>query len=428
MALLQHGPERGFRRRCYGYPAARCPPPPPPSGARPPPPPPATAGRTASAGRRAARARRGAGAPARPPPPPPPRGAAGAPRAGRGGRPPSRRGGSPPPPRLALAAQRPARPFAAARPRRSAGPTTASRAPACATRCSTSCTSARSRRRARSTPRSSTWPACASSASPTIELMPLAAFPGRHGWGYDGVYISAARPLRRAGGPAAVRRRRPRRGPRRAARRRLQPRRRLRGAGARVLRPYFTSHYETPWGQAINYDDGESDAVREWVLQSAEQWIRDFHVDGLRLDAIHAIMDSNPEHLVAAICRRVHALNPRAVVIAESGLNDPKVITGQRLRRRLGRRLPPRAAGAADRRPRGLLRGVRHARRDGEGAAPPALPRRHLLDVPPAPLRRARRRRPARGVRRLLLQPRPGRQPRARRPAAGPRRARSPRS
>ena len=57
----------------------------------------------------------------------------------------------------------------------------------------------------------------------------------------------------------------------------------------------------------MNYDDADSDAVREWVLQSAEQWILDFHLDGLRLDAIHAIVDSSPEHLVAAINRRVHA-------------------------------------------------------------------------------------------------------------------------
>ncbi len=162
----------------------------------------------------------------------------------------------------------------------------------------------------------------------TIELMPLAAFPGRHGWGYDGVYISAAHDP--YGGPEGLQRFVD------AAH----------GEGLAVLLdvvynhvgasgtqglecfgPYFTSHYETPWGRAMNYDDADSDAVREWVLQSAEQWIRDFHLDGLRLDAIHSIMDSNPEHLVAAICRRVHAVNPRAIVIAESGLNDPKVLT-----------------------------------------------------------------------------------------------------
>jgi maltooligosyltrehalose trehalohydrolase len=66
--------------------------------------------------------------------------------------------------------------------------------------------------------------------------------------------------------------------------------------------------------------------VREWVLQSAEGWIRDFRVDGLRLDAIHAIHDDSPEHMVAAIARRVHAANHRALVIAESGMNDPKVM------------------------------------------------------------------------------------------------------
>jgi maltooligosyltrehalose trehalohydrolase len=68
--------------------------------------------------------------------------------------------------------------------------------------------------------------------------------------------------------------------------------------------------------------------VREWILQSAEQWIRDFHVDGLRLDAIHALYDANPEHIVAAVARRVHAANPHALVIAESGMNDPKVVDG----------------------------------------------------------------------------------------------------
>jgi maltooligosyltrehalose trehalohydrolase len=161
-----------------------------------------------------------------------------------------------------------------------------------------------------------------------IELMPVAAFPGQHGWGYDGVYISAAHDP--YGGPEALQR--------------LVDA--AHGEGLAVLLdvvynhvgasgtqglecfgPYFTGHYETPWGRAMNYDDADSDAVREWVLQSAEQWIRDFHLDGLRLDAIHSIIDSSPEHLVAAIARRVHAAKPGALVIAESGMNDPKVMT-----------------------------------------------------------------------------------------------------
>jgi maltooligosyltrehalose trehalohydrolase len=157
-----------------------------------------------------------------------------------------------------------------------------------------------------------------------IELMPVGEFPGRHGWGYDGVYVSAAQSS--YGGPQ-----------------RLQMLvdaahhegmavvldvvyNHVGASGTAALRafgPYFTSHYETPWGEAINYDDEYSDGVREWALQSAEQWIRDFHLDGLRLDAVHTIKDSSPEHLVAAIARRTAP----AFVIAESGMNDPKVTT-----------------------------------------------------------------------------------------------------
>jgi len=102
-------------------------------------------------------------------------------------------------------------------------------------------------------------------------------------------------------------------------------------SGNRALRafgPYFTDKYSTFWGDAINYDDAGSDAVREWVCQSAEFWVRDLHVDGLRLDAIHAIFDQRPEHIVAEVARRVRAARPGAVVIAESGLNDPKVMRG----------------------------------------------------------------------------------------------------
>ena len=162
----------------------------------------------------------------------------------------------------------------------------------------------------------------------TIELMPVAAFPGRHGWGYDGVYISAAHDP--YGGPHGLQRFVD------AAHREglavlLDVVYNHVGAsgtqGLEAFGPYFTGHYETPWGRAMNYDDAESDAVREWVLQSAEQWIRDFHLDGLRLDAIHAIIDANPEHLVAAVARRVHEADPRALVVAESGMNDPKVLT-----------------------------------------------------------------------------------------------------
>jgi maltooligosyltrehalose trehalohydrolase len=160
-----------------------------------------------------------------------------------------------------------------------------------------------------------------------IELMPIGEFPGRHGWGYDGVYISAAHSA--YGGPIGLQR--------------LIDA--AHGAGLAVFLdvvynhigasgvkameafgPYLTERYATPWGKAINVDDAGSDPVREWICQSAERWVRDFHVDGLRLDAVHALLDSNPEHIVAAVARRVHGARPGALVIAESGMNDPKVM------------------------------------------------------------------------------------------------------
>jgi maltooligosyltrehalose trehalohydrolase len=160
-----------------------------------------------------------------------------------------------------------------------------------------------------------------------IEVMPVGEFPGRWGWGYDGVYISA--PHAAYGGPVGLQR--------------LVDA--AHDAGLAVILdvvynhvgasgtpaleafgPYFTDKYETPWGRAMNYDDAECDPVREWVLQSATGWVRDFGIDGLRLDAIHAIVDSSAEHLVAAVARRVHRAREDAVVIAESGLNDPRVM------------------------------------------------------------------------------------------------------
>jgi maltooligosyltrehalose trehalohydrolase len=160
-----------------------------------------------------------------------------------------------------------------------------------------------------------------------IEIMPVAEFPGRWGWGYDGVYLSAAQSS--YGGPPGLRAL-------------IQSAHReglgvildvvynhVGASGVQALDaygPYFTDVYDTPWGRAINYDQAECDPVREWVLQSAEGWVRDFGIDGLRLDAIHAIFDSSAEHIVAAVARRVHEVRPDALVIAESGLNDPRVM------------------------------------------------------------------------------------------------------
>ena len=160
-----------------------------------------------------------------------------------------------------------------------------------------------------------------------IELMPVAEFPGRRGWGYDGVYLNAAQSS--YGGPEALQR--------------LVEAAHAHGiavvldvvynhlgaSGVKAMEafgPYFTDKYETFWGKAINYDDEWSDPVREWVCQSAVGWVTDFGIDGLRLDALHAIFDSRPEHIVAEVARRVHQSDPRALVIAESGMNDPKVM------------------------------------------------------------------------------------------------------
>ncbi len=162
-----------------------------------------------------------------------------------------------------------------------------------------------------------------------IEVMPVAEFPGRWGWGYDGVYLSAAQSS--YGGPdgflALVE----------AAHREGLAvildvvYNHVGTSGVKALEafgPYFTEVYDTPWGRAINYDQASCDPVREWVLQSAVGWVHDFGVDGLRLDATHAIFDSSAEHIVQAIARRVHSARDDALVIAESGLNDPRVMRG----------------------------------------------------------------------------------------------------
>lgn len=160
-----------------------------------------------------------------------------------------------------------------------------------------------------------------------IGLMPIAEFGGERGWGYDGVYLSAAHSA--YGGPDGLRR--------------LVDAAHALGlavlldvvynhvgesgvAALEAFGPYLSDGRRTPWGRGLNVDGAGCDAVREWVCQSAERWLRDFHLDGLRLDAIHAIADSSPEHLVAEVARRAHAAKPGALVIAESGLNDPKVM------------------------------------------------------------------------------------------------------
>ncbi|HZU40940.1 MAG TPA: alpha-amylase family glycosyl hydrolase [Solirubrobacteraceae bacterium] len=156
-----------------------------------------------------------------------------------------------------------------------------------------------------------------------LEIMPIATFAGEHGWGYDGVYLYAPHPA--YGGPEGFRRLIA------AAHEAglavmLDVVYNHLGAGSDAVTdfgPYFTDDAETIWGEAIDYSRR---AVREWAIQNAEMWVRDYRVDGLRLDAVHSIVDDSPTHVLAELARRVKALNPDALVISEMEIGDERPI------------------------------------------------------------------------------------------------------
>ncbi len=172
-----------------------------------------------------------------------------------------------------------------------------------------------------------------------IELMPVAQFPGNRNWGYDGVYPFAVQ--NSYGGPASLKRLV------NACHRQgmavvldvvynhLGPE----GNYLADFAPYFADFYRTPWGQAINFDGPQSDDVRRYFIENAVQWITEFHVDALRLDAIHAIVDPSVrpflEELSTAIHAKANQLNRQVFLIAESNRNDARV-------------LGPRAAGGLE--------------------------------------------------------------------------------
>jgi maltooligosyltrehalose trehalohydrolase len=163
-----------------------------------------------------------------------------------------------------------------------------------------------------------------------IELMPVAQFAGTRNWGYDGVYPYAAQ--HSYGGPHGLQ----------------QLVNAAHNAGMAVLLdvvynhlgpegnylaqfgPYFTDHYKTPWGQAVNFDGPDSDAVRQYFIDNACMWVRDFHIDGLRLDAVHAIYDFSARHILEELqtaVRQVAKVQERTVhVIAETHQNDVRLI------------------------------------------------------------------------------------------------------
>jgi len=163
-----------------------------------------------------------------------------------------------------------------------------------------------------------------------VEVMPVAEFPGRFGWGYDGVALFATRHV--YGGPEGFKR--------------LVDACHVRKLGVILdvvynhlgpsgnylpkFGPYFTDRHDTPWGDALNYDGPHSDEVRRYFCDNALMWLRDYHVDGLRLDAVHAIVDTAALPFLEQLATEVDVLKAHLgrhlVLIAESDLNDPRVV------------------------------------------------------------------------------------------------------
>jgi maltooligosyltrehalose trehalohydrolase len=162
-----------------------------------------------------------------------------------------------------------------------------------------------------------------------VEVMPVAAFPGQHGWGYDGICLWAVHEP--YGGPDGLKRFVD------AAHGHglaviLDVVHNHVGIGNRLadFGPYFTSAHTTPWGPAVNLDQPGSDEVRAFLQDSAVMWLRDFHVDGLRLDAVHALQDDRALPFLEELADATLAL-PSRFLIAESDANDPRVLTSDHI-------------------------------------------------------------------------------------------------
>ncbi len=164
-----------------------------------------------------------------------------------------------------------------------------------------------------------------------IELLPISAFEGRWSWGYDGVAPYA--PDETYGGPDAVKR--------------FVDACHAKGLGVILdvvynhfgptgnytgnFGPYYTERHKTPWGAAINLEEGGSDQVRRFFIDNALMWLRDYHFDGLRLDAVHELIDRSAMHFLEQLSREVEDLSASVgrclFLIGESDLNDPKFVT-----------------------------------------------------------------------------------------------------
>ena len=163
-----------------------------------------------------------------------------------------------------------------------------------------------------------------------VEVMPVAQFPGGRNWGYDGVFPYAVQ--NSYGGPEGLKRFVD------AAHglglavildvvyNHLGPE----GNYLRDFGPYFTDHYKTPWGEAVNFDRAYSDQVRDYFIENALYWLGDYHIDALRLDALHAVFDMSAKHFIQESVERVQGLSTQLkrpfYVIGESDLNDVRLI------------------------------------------------------------------------------------------------------
>ena len=163
-----------------------------------------------------------------------------------------------------------------------------------------------------------------------VELMPVAEFAGDRGWGYDGVALFATHEP--YGGPDALKR--------------FVDACHAKGLSvildvvynhfgpvgnyANKFGPYLTSSHKTPWGDAVNLDEGGSDEVRRFFCDNALMWLRDYHCDGLRFDAVHAFIDHSAVHFLEQLSVEVERLGATVgrefYLIAESDLNDPRVV------------------------------------------------------------------------------------------------------
>lgn len=163
-----------------------------------------------------------------------------------------------------------------------------------------------------------------------VQLMPVAQFPGTRNWGYDGVGLYAAQ--NSYGGPYELQK--------------LVDACHVAGLAIFLdvvynhlgpegnylaeFGPYFADRDKTPWGSAVNYDSAGCNPVRDYVIQNAQMWVEEFHFDGLRLDAVHAIYDFGARHILRDIKERVEQVAKRTGrtihVIAESDLNDPRLL------------------------------------------------------------------------------------------------------